>query len=159
METFEVNLDNLSIEDKDALLALIEKANKPKVNSWIPGEHDTYYVLNPIGDINPIHGYHEYYTDKYVELGNCFRTQEKAEFAVERLKVIRELREFAERDSAPPNRAKYYLAYNHNIDKICIENFYNTVFSDIHFEKSEIAVRAIEAVGADRIKKYYFNIK
>ena len=91
-------------------------------------------------------------------IGNIFRTEEQAEFAVEKLKVEAELRKF----SRPFEYGKfnYYLFFD--IDG----NSFRTDFTSycppqgtIYFESEEKAQQAIEAVGIDRIKKYIFGVE
>lgn len=154
----EMNLDNLSAEDRKALFEIINKANQPETKLWKPAEGEAYYGIN-LYDISDCHNVKQEVTDEMYAIGNCFRTKEEAEFVVERLKVIRELREFAESEQPKECVGRWYLNYNFRTRKIHVGSLYLSAQSDMYFATAEIARKAIATVGEDRIKRYYFNIK
>lgn len=88
-------------------------------------------------------------------------TKEEAEFEVERLKVIAELKEFAEPDDRKWNSLDYHcsISYNHNKGGFDIDAWSVMKSDSIHFESKDKAREAIKAVGEDRIKKYYLRVK
>lgn len=98
-----------------------------------------------------------------IRLGNVFLTKEDAEFTVERLKVIAELKkyakEFSDEEWEKMNSPKHYLVYDYEdyVVRICVVRFMKN--NAIYFESEEKAKEAIEAVGEDRIKKYYLGVK
>ena len=84
---------------------------------------------------------------------------------VEKLKVIKELRDFAlehndeEIDWVDNEQDKWELSYkDSNVEPIC-NNYYRAQAFNIYFTSLEIAKEAIKTVGEDRIKKYYFDIE
>ena len=99
--------------------------------------------------------------EKRLSIGNAFHTKEEAEFALEKLKVIHELKQFAE----PKNIVWNFNEYHHIIyyDYISNEIGYSCSsimkFSDTTFATEEMARKAVEAVGEDRIKKYYLEVE
>lgn len=96
-------------------------------------------------------------------IGNAFLTIEDAKFASERLKVIAELKkyakEFSDEEWMDPRIGKYYIAFDYEDHVINIGYMCFTKVSDIYFETEEKAREAIEAVGKDRVKKYYLGVK
>lgn len=89
---------------------------------------------------------------------------------VEKLKVIHELEKFAfennekEIDWNNEEQRKYYLVAKHSIDgTIYVDSFYTISIKvipfNIYFTSEEIAEKAIETIGEDRIKKYYFGVE
>lgn len=96
-------------------------------------------------------------------IGNMFLTIEDAEFARERLKVIAELKkyakEFSEEEWMNPSIRKHYIIFDYEDHVINIGCVCFTKVSDIYFESEEKAQEAIEAVGEDRVKKYYLEVK
>lgn len=165
-----VNMENLSNEERTTLLSLIEKASKPKNKVWKPEENETYYYIcsycniekDTYYDINIKNNIHK---NRYA-IGNCFKTKEEAEFALERQKVITELKRFTlehnegEIDWSNGNQYKYYLYFNHYENRICISACtYYTYTQCIYFTSSEIAQAAIKEISEERIKKYYFEVK
>ena len=84
--------------------------------------------------------------------------------AVEKLKVIAELKRFAEEhnefmDWDDIDDTKWGIMYNHT-DKtfyICCQSYIQ--IGMINFSSKEIAQKAIEYIGEDRLKKYYFEVQ
>jgi hypothetical protein len=98
------------------------------------------------------------------EFGNYFRTEEEAEFEIERLKVIAELKEWAtpisEFNWVDSNERKYTLEIKSTEENIhlTVAFYYGSIqTSDLCFQSEEVAKSAIESVGEDRIIKYYFR--
>ena len=89
---------------------------------------------------------------------------EECEFAIERLKVLAELKHFAELyndtidwdDVHSKKHCLYYNSYNHEIEFDC-DYFYN--YGSVYFSSLELAQQAVKLIGEDRIKKYYFEVK
>lgn len=94
-------------------------------------------------------------------LGNVFRTKEEAEFEVERLKVIHELKMYAEpRDMKWDGKNDYYLiTYSLGTDTIDIYCHRWFKYDAIYFSSRERALEAIKSVGEERIKKYYLCVE
>ena len=68
-------------------------SNKKKSKVWKPADREKYYYIRNDGEV-----YQAFYEKNCstdcgnYSLGNCFRTEEEAKFAVEKLKVIAELK-------------------------------------------------------------------
>lgn len=156
-----INMENLTQDERDILLNLIEKANgESKV--WKPEKN--YWLIDNSGVCN--FNYNDDSTDKFLyNIGNCFKTKEEAEFAVEKLKVITEFKRFAlennkcELDWNDEFQEKYSIYYNVKKRKIDIEYWCIYKENTIYFSSKEIAERAIKAIGEDRLKKYYFEVE
>ena len=95
---------------------------------------------------------------KQLSIGNIFRTKEEAEFAVEKLKVEAELREFS--------RPFEYGKFNYYLFLDIDGNSFRTDFTSycppqgaIYFESEEKAQEAVYTVGKERIKKYIFGVE
>lgn len=98
-----------------------------------------------------------------LSIGNMFLTEEDAEFAIERLEVIAELKkyakEFSDEEWLNQSIVKHYIIFDYEDHVINIGYVCFTKVSDIYFESEEKAQEAIKAVGEDRIKKYYLGVK
>ena len=143
------------------------KENKKEENLK-PGDH--YFYLNHTGKIGE-----DVYTDPNNPFdkdrkifGNLFKTKEEAEFAVERQKVITELRELADDDNewGPTDECgnisdHYFIYYNSYSKSIKIDFLTRIMYlpMDLYFKSRESAEAAIEKIGVDRFKKYYFGIE
>lgn len=160
-----VNFDNLTEEERNQLLALVEKSTKePKV--WKPKHNETYYYITSDGTISctGFGNYNDDVDNNAYSIGNCYRTREDAQFAVEKLKVIAELKRFAQEHNDKINwdnnsKWKYYIVYNYKINNINCDAVVTVKGNNIYFKSEEIAKQAIETIGADRLKKYYFEVE
>lgn len=94
-------------------------------------------------------------------IGNAFHTKKEAEFALEKLKVIHELKQFAEPKNTVWDFNEYHhiIYYDYTRDEINYSYLTIMKFSDATFATEEMARKAVKAVGEDRIKKYYFGVE
>lgn len=159
-----VNMENLKEEERNQLLALIKKSTEEKPKVWKPKNGEVYYFINAIGKYEPDvwHGI-ETDEDMYI-FGNCFKTEEEAEFAIEKQKVITEMKRFAQKHNEKIDwnneyQNKYYLYYDHECECVLIDKKCYMKTSTIYFSSIEIAQQAIETIGADRLIKYYFEVE
>lgn len=139
-----------------------------KKKYWKPKESERYYFIdayqegigNDTNDGTDV-------DDFRLSIGNYFKTKEEAEHMVEKLKVIHELQKFAYENNERENdwnnfsQTKFYLIYDSEVNNILVDysSFTRTNPFNIYFTSFKIAKRAIEAVGEDRIKKYYFDVE
>ena len=170
----EVNLDNLTKEEQEQFNALVEKANKPQSKVWKPEKRDTYYVIDECADICD-HTYKGCIDDiKAHSIGNCFKTKEEAKFALEKLKVIAEMKRYiAEHDDVELDwnnyqQRKHYIFYLYPDDEngiagniIGINNVYSAqeLENTLYASSLKILKDMIKEIGEDRIKKYYFGVE
>ena len=162
----EVNLNNLTKEEQEQFNALVEKANKSKSKAWKPEEEKQYYCIEAGGKIKNFKYISAFDKFNYT-MGNCFKTREEAEFALERLKVIAEMKHYiAEHDDVELDwnsceQEKYYILYYYDTDSIDIDYFRQTQFVDnsLYASSEEILENMIKEIGEDRIKKYYFGVE
>lgn len=94
--------------------------------------------------------------------GNYFKTKEEAEFEVERRKVIEELKQWStsadDFDWDNVNERKYNIILESGkVIKIIVGYKLGNQISDLCFISREMAINAINAVGEERIIKYYFR--
>lgn len=156
VELYEKNIESQqqSLETLKRELAQLkeEKENepcKPKDGEWY------WYISNTGGGLTTV--WHGDMLDKLrYALGNAFKTEEEAEFRVEQLKVEAELRRFARPFKI--GSKNYTLGYRRLYDKIEITFSEAIQCGILYFHSREIAQKAIDTVGADRIKKYYFGV-
>lgn len=106
------------------------------------------------------------FDEENYSIGNCFQTEEEARHMVEKLKVIKELQDFALENNTEKidwknnKQLKFFI----NFDRYSNRAEYNCTDDtkplplNIYFTSRELALKAIEKVGEERIKKYYFDI-
>lgn len=138
---------------------------KNKIKVWKPSLGDLYYYINSNGDIK-----FSYYNTRSIDkrcIGNFFKTDDEADHMVEKLKVIKELQDFAienrdeEIDWYDKEQDKWAICYDIEDKEIAYESGkkIKSVPFNVYFATEQDCERAIKTIGEDRIKKYYFDIE
>ena len=151
-------------EMENELVKLKKELNKheePKKGRWKPKYGERYYYLNGkniLKDSRTNHNDEERY-----EIGNCFQTEEEAIDAVEQLKVLAELKEYADDDKEWNNNNEHWCI-SYNTDRRSIDNdgcFHYAIHTpfNLYFSSKEQAQKAIDAIGEEQLKKYYFCVE
>ena len=147
------------LENKiNELASEIEKLKAEKKNGlWKPKDGERYWYINTGGGGLTTVWDGDIADKSRYALGNVFKTEEEAEFRAEQLKVEAELRRFAR--PFEENKSNWTMIYEADHKKIAVYNYTSFKIYNIHFATEEIARKAIDTVGADRIKKYYFGVE
>ena len=138
-----------------------------KKKYWTPKEKEKYFYIEDCMGVSDDRNVQAPIDYCRFNIGNFFKTKIEAEHILEKLKVIHELQKFAyennegEIDWKNFNQCKYYLVYDTKDEDLYVDY---TVYCkrepfNIYFTSFKIAKRAIEEIGEDRIKKYYFNVE
>lgn len=167
MEETEIklSLENLSKEEREQLMQLVEKANKPKPGRWKPNRGELYYHILSNGEVNTCR-WDDYSTEKErFAIGNVFKTKKEAEFAVEKRKVEVELQDIADElnEGWVPNwndkgTNKYIIAYNADNGRVEATLSRYIKIRGACFKTEDIANEAIRRVGKGCITKYYLEV-
>lgn len=121
-------------------------------------EGDFYWLIEYETEVSRSVWLDDDYDNKLLSVGNVFRTEEGAEFAVEKLKVEAELQKFSKPFEEGENNHFMVLdTYYESIGTWCL--LYSKVQGAIYFESEQKAKQAIDTVGEDRIKKYIFGVE
>lgn len=161
----DTNIDPLSLENVENIFA--EDWEVVEEKKWGSKKGAVYWFITPDGCID-YYSYEDDETDKnFIAIGNCFQTEKQAEFMVEKLKVIHELEKFAyennekEIDWNDVNQTKYYLGMFQSDKIIAVFSTYKWCYTpfNIYFTSEEIAKKAIETIGEECLKKYYFGVE
>ena len=162
----DITFKNLTDEQINAIKVLLGDAceieEQKEEDTSFPKNGEKFYYSLSDGEIDyecysPTSAIH---MDR-ISMGNCFRTKEEAEFEVERLKVIHEMKKFVEPEDYAwdGENYHYYIYYNICSNDIHYGNTYSYKKDTISFKSLDDAKACVEAVGEDRIKKYYFRIR
>ena len=138
-----------------------------KKKYWTPKEKEKYFYIEDCMGVSDDRNVQAPIDYCRFNIGNCFKTKEEAEHILEKLKVIHELQKFAyennegEIDWKNFNQCKYKIFYDAEDEDLYVDYSIQCESEPfgIYFTSFKIAKRAIEAVGEDRIKKYYFNVE
>lgn len=140
------------------------KIYKEKENnkSWKPKEGDTIFYIIESGRVisGTFLSLLPSDNDK-VLFNNAFQTREEAEHMLKKIKIINKLRELSNVDFNSTDNNAYVICYNRELKKIQI-NFhdaYNELPFNIHFTTKQDCQKAINTIGVENLKKYYFDIK
>lgn len=160
-------LEPLTLESVENVYANDWEILEEKKKWWEPKFDETYWSIRPwSGTVRTC--YNDHKIDGFaVSMGLCFQTEEQADFITEKLKVIHELEKFAfenneeEIDWSDVNQEKLYLGMSFKNKSIDIFHTCNWIYIpfNVLFTSEEIAEKAIETIGEDRIKKYYFGVE
>ena len=137
-----------------------------KKKYWTPKEKEKYFYIEDCMGVSDDRNVQAPIDYCRFNIGNFFKTKIEAEHILEKLKVIHELQKFAyennegEIDWKNFNQCKYKIFYDAEDGDLYVDYSIQCESEpfNIYFTSFKIAKRAIEAVGEDRIKKYYFNV-
>lgn len=164
--TISRNFDSINIKDLLANDWEVIETKKEKT-WWKPKVGESYWSIRPwSGAVRTC--YNDHKVDGFaVSMGLCFQTEEQADFMVEKLKVIHELEKFAfENNEEEINwnddgQKKFFLYYSYSANQVLVnyvismkENPFN-----VYFTSESIAEKSVEAIGEERLKKYYFGVE
>lgn len=134
------------------------KVEKPKT-VWDLKEGDFYYFLNILGDVCYCcwNGYEFDLARR--SLGNAFLTEEEAEFEKERKECESILLKYGRR-TFKYNSSNFAVFYNHLYKQNRFDKYeYTQDQGVIYFDTEELAQKAIDEVGKERLKKYVFRVE
>lgn len=133
-----------------------EKENK----RWRAEDGHTYWFVDSDGKPMWWHEYSRNIDDFYYDTHNYFQTKEEAQKYASVIETERQLKKFADEHNGEidwdnSNEYKYSLFYNCITNGIAIANV--SALRDarvIYFSSEEIAERAIDTIGKEKIKEY-----
>lgn len=165
-----LNFDVLKNDEKKHLEELIYKTIPKEERIWKPDFDEGYFFINSNGrreegfwdgTIYSNDNSEETIDENRYNIGNCFKTKEKCESIIEKLKIRTELKRFAEQhndiiewcDTSIP---KYEITYDHSTGKLFVMSEYDLKrMHGIYFSSDFIAQLAIGTIGEERIKKLF----
>ena len=152
-------LDNL----KERLRNLLEELDNLKYSGkrWKPKMGEKYYYIVDLGAVCAGSWYGNDFHKKLYAAGNVFPSEEVAIFEAERRRVVAELSDFAEGDDAvwDGEQRHWCVWWDITAKKLMVSYSLYAKHAGIHFPSEEAVYAAIEAVGEERVKKYYFGVK
>lgn len=156
--------EQLAVVESILKMAEAEVSSKPEQKYCIrkPTKGDHYFYYDSAGIVWEGQWDYNWIDNERYDHGNYYRTKEEATFAVERNKVVTELRRFAAEysdtiDWSDPSSKKYMLYLDYSDNRVYYYNFDIAQFNDPVFSSEEIARAAIKTIGEDRLIKYYFG--
>ena len=138
---------------------LLELKEQVKEQQEFPQSGERYWCINGGGMVNSFFWKSEQFDLDRYRIGNMFKTEKEACFAVEKLKVEEELRKFSR--PFKHGAKNHTINYNHETEMVVNVNATATYqeTGSFYFDSYEEVVEAIKSVGEDRIKKYIFGVE
>ena len=143
--------------DEDRLKELLVKP-KPKT-FWDLKDGDGYWYINTINNISYDIWNGNAWDLIVRESGNVFLTKEEAEFELERRKCEAIMLKYGRRTFKYEDD-NYFIRLDYDNKKVFVEVWSACQFQgSIHFDTEELAKRAIDEIGIERLKKYIFRVE
>lgn len=168
-EKMDVFLDSFaeSLYDLKKQIKTENKVPEPS-GLWKPKEGDKIFFITEYGEIESIKytsnspSYN--FGNTCIAIGNCFRTQEEAEKALERLKIRRQLKDIALRLNKGREinwsdaDDKYCLSIYLNEEITTIAQKYLKMQNTIYCLDENFKDAAIAEIGEERLKRYLRSV-
>lgn len=137
---------------------LLELKEQVKEQQEFPQSGERYWYSNGGGMVNSCFWKSEQFDLNRYRIGNMFKTEDEAYFAVEKLKVDAELRKLS--DSWDLESTQYTFSFDWENGEFNLEYpDYNQYPNSYYFYSADDVQQAIETVGRERIKKYLFGVE
>lgn len=138
------------------------KIYKEPTKNWEPKEGDTIFYITETGRVisGTFLSLLPSDNDK-VLFNNAFQTREEAEHMLEKIKIINKLKELSNIDFYDCETKKYALYYSPRFKSVCIQehNCVKELPFSVYFATKEDCQKAIDIIGEDNLKKYYFDVE
>lgn len=156
-EEYKQKINKLKEEFDDKIAKLQEEESNKR---WKPKMGRIYWFIDSDGSIFFAYWHDAIIDNRRYELGNVFKTKEEASFTIEQFKVLTQLRRYIDDDKEWNNNDNWHWCIEYNTIGKCIRiNNYHYLMStpfNLYFSSEEQAQKAINAIGEDKLKKYYF---
>ena len=155
--------DHLCVIPESFLKPYIEKSEPEKKTVWELKKGDEFFLISTDG-----HVFSETWDNWniYINIrktGICFLTREEAECEIERRKVETEMLRLGGRREFKNGENNYHIVCDFDSSHFAIRVFNDNIdgFAKgmIYFDSAKECRNAIETIGEDRIKKYYFGVE
>ena len=148
---------NLQDEIKALKERIAELEGQVEQEKEFPQVEDDYWYVNGDAEVMLAVWYGDDYDKGRVSIDNVFKTKGQAEFAVEKLKVEAELRKF----SRPfiEGEDNWYMALGDAFETYYMNDSIDPIQGVIYFDSLKRAHQATGEIGAERIKKYIFEVE
>lgn len=162
MNEVTVNMDNLTTEEREQLLALVEKGNKKPFEVWKPQKGEHYFYVEVHGRIESCCCDNDEFDIGTFKQGRVFQTKTEAEFFSTKECILTQYKRLAAEswageviDLDSQSQAKHYLYFGENKIYSCVD-YHRKIQGAIYFKTFKDLEAAIETIGEENIIKYLF---
>lgn len=143
--------------DENKLKELLVKP-KPKT-VWDLKDGDKYYLISHYGKVERITWGYDKFDIRRRKYGNAFLTEEEAEFELERRRCESIMLKYGRR-MLKYKDDNYSFQFDNTGKKVYVEVWNTCQFQgSIYFDTKELAKKAINEIGEERLKKYVFRVE
>lgn len=143
--------------DEKKLKELLVKP-KPKT-VWDLKDGDEYWHISTINNNNYATWNGNAWDLAIRENGNAFLTYDEAKFELERRKCESIMLKYGRR-TFKYGQNNFCIKYDRRNDCICIEYWIEIQYQgNIYYDTEELAQKAIDEIGKERLKKYVFRVE
>lgn len=143
--------------DENKLKELLVKPEPKTV--WDLKDGDKYYLISHTGKVERITWDDDKFDLRRREIGNVFLTKEEAEFELERRKCESIMLKYGRR-TFKYGDDNYLFRFDNIYKKLEVEVWRTCHFQGtIYFDTEELAKKAINEIGEERLKKYVFRVE
>jgi len=96
MNTLNINVENLTLEERKQAFDLFEKSQTKKPLRFEPKKYQSYYSVLEAGDIEESQWDNDYIDEKRTQHGNVFRKKKTAEQAANKHRAVNKIAAFVE---------------------------------------------------------------
>lgn len=129
---------------------------------WKPNDGDAYYYICSTGCISYDTFSEKWSQDKFRRnLYNAFKTEEESKKMIEKIKIINRLRELSNiKFVYDSSKLRYSIGYDIDTKKVIptMNRFTRIIPFDLYFETAKDCQNAINEIGEENLKKYYFEV-
>lgn len=163
--TINVNLDNLSEENRKLFMELVAKSEVKPNTVWKPNYKDEVWYISP----TDCKAYCFYWDDddndkKLYAQGQVFRTKEEAEEEIIRRKTLKRWKDLSIESGENNNPwdgecFHHHVVWNYSTSSIHITPVTLTRDNSAYFATRDALIDALHEIGKENVKKYILNIK
>lgn len=170
--TIQQQIDALKKEFANKIAELEKQAKVEEKQSkvWKPKRGETYYCAHTDGYVGLCRCDDDEVDKARLTMGSCFKTKKEAEWTIQHRIVAFELECFVKENDPRPiteedwedtdaSVEKWYLYYNYNknVVTVGVHAIWKSA-NQVYASNEEVLQKAIEHIGEERLKKYYFGV-
>lgn len=166
METLNlnVNLENLTAEEREALMKLVEKSNEKKSKVWKPTLGERFYVISSYGVLDCRTWYDDAFCTNLFEIGNVFPTLDAAEEELTRRKMLTKWKRLSIEAGEGENEWNgkndhWIISYSYAFSELKTLRVVFRKYSEVCFPTKKSLLAAIEEIGEDNVKRYILGVR
>lgn len=166
METLNlnVNLENLTAEEREILTKLVEKSNEKQSKVWKPKDFDIYYRISDFGEVTQKNWYDIDDDKGAYEINNVFHTYEEAEEELTRRKMLAKWKRLSIEAGEGENKWNgendhWMIGYSHSLSEVQTLRLIDCKYSEVCFPTKKSLLAAIEEIGEDNVKRYILGVR